>query len=121
MERVFSESEANGILPELTELLTRLAEMKGQLEAGTSRAGLRASSNGSATAAAGDSRAERAFNDLIGEIEALGVVVRDAESGLVDFAATRDGEPIYLCWRLGEERVGHWHPRDTGFAGRQPL
>jgi hypothetical protein len=121
VERVFSEDEANQLLPELTELLIRLVETKAQLEAGTSNAGLRAASNGSATAAAGDSRAERAFNDLIGEIEALGVVVRDPDSGLVDFASTRDGEPIYLCWRLGEERVGYWHPRDTGFAGRQPI
>ena len=121
MERVFSEAEANQLLPELTGLLNHLAEAKAELEAGTNQAGLRAASNGSATAAAGDSRAERAFNDLIGEIEALGVVVRDAESGLVDFAATRDGQPVYLCWRLGEERVGYWHPRDTGFAGRQPL
>ena len=49
------------------------------------------------------------------------LIVRDVESGLVDFAAMRDDEAVYLCWRLGEPSIGFWHPRDTGFGGRQPL
>ena len=48
-------------------------------------------------------------------------ILRDPDSGLVDFASERDGEQIYLCWRLGEERIAFWHPRDTGFMGRRPL
>jgi hypothetical protein len=32
-----------------------------------------------------------------------------------------DGEEAWLCWRLGETDVGHWHPRGEGFSGRQPL
>jgi hypothetical protein len=39
----------------------------------------------------------------------------------VDFAANREGEPVYLCWRLGEDHIGYWHARDTGFMGREPL
>jgi len=79
------------------------------------------SSNGSASAAI---KASGPFHDaqrLTAEVEALGVIVRDPETGLVDFAAVREGKPIYLCWRLGEDRIGFWHPRDTGFMGRQPL
>jgi hypothetical protein len=49
------------------------------------------------------------------------VVVRDPSTGLVDFPAERDGEPVYLCWRLGEDEVAHWHDRDSGFSSRQPL
>jgi hypothetical protein len=55
------------------------------------------------------------------ELTDLGIVVRDPSSGLIDFPAERDGEEIYLCWRLGEETIAWWHPPDTGFAGRQPL
>ena len=79
------------------------------------------SSNGSASAAM---KASGPFHDaqrLSAEIEGLGVILRDPDTGLVDFAAVREGEPIYLCWRLGEERIGYWHPRDTGFMGRLPL
>jgi hypothetical protein len=49
------------------------------------------------------------------------IILRDADRGLVDFPAERDGREVFLCWRLGEERVGFWHDPDTGFAGRRPL
>jgi hypothetical protein len=54
-------------------------------------------------------------------ISGLGIILRDVESGLVDFPAERDGNEVYLCWRLGEDHVGYWHPPETGFAGRRPL
>jgi len=58
----------------------------------------------------------------IGEtVEQMGVIVRDPESGLADFPALRDGKEVFLCWRLGEDRIGWWHPTDTGFDSRQPL
>jgi len=50
-----------------------------------------------------------------------GIILRDAESGLVDFPSRRDGREVFLCWRLGEDRVGFWHPPETGFSGRRPL
>ncbi|MDH3225391.1 MAG: DUF2203 domain-containing protein [Gemmatimonadota bacterium] len=43
------------------------------------------------------------------------------EHGLVDFPALLDGRWIYLCWRLGEDRVEHWHELATGFGGRRPI
>lgn len=58
---------------------------------------------------------------LVQEIEDAGVVVRDPSIGLIDFPSERDGEPIFLCWRLGDEGLSFWHGRDDGFAGRQPL
>ena len=54
-------------------------------------------------------------------IQALGVLVKDLDSGLVDFPSVRDGEEILLCWRLGEDEVAWYHGPDDGFAGRQPL
>lgn len=58
---------------------------------------------------------------LIHRIESLGCIVKDIDLGLVDFASTRSGEPIYLCWKVGESRVSHWHALDEGFAERKPL
>jgi len=55
------------------------------------------------------------------QLEALDIVLRDPRQGLVDFPSIRDGDEVYLCWRLDEERVGWWHAPDAGFAGRQPL
>ncbi len=55
------------------------------------------------------------------QLEAMDIVLRDADRGLVDFPSIRDGEEIYLCWEAGEPRVAYWHEPDAGFAGRRPL
>ena len=58
---------------------------------------------------------------LIHRIESLGCIVKDIDLGLIDFPATREGVPIYLCWKAGEARVDHWHGVNEGFAARKPL
>jgi hypothetical protein len=55
------------------------------------------------------------------QLEAMDIVLRDADRGLVDFPSIRDGEEVYLCWQADEPRVEYWHEPDAGFAGRQPL
>jgi hypothetical protein len=57
----------------------------------------------------------------VARIHEVGALVKDLDAGLVDFPATRDGEEILLCWRLGEAEVGFWHGMDEGFSGRKPL
>jgi hypothetical protein len=54
-------------------------------------------------------------------LEELGVLVKDLDAGLVDFPAVRDGEPVLLCWRVGEDDVSYWHGLADGFAGRRPI
>ena len=72
------------------------------------------------------SQAEQLRKALVSEvdaIEALGVLVKDVDSGLVDFPASHavTGEPVFLCWKLGEDTIGFWHEQDAGYAGRKPL
>lgn len=57
----------------------------------------------------------------VGELRELGVEFKGFDEGLVDFPADMDGRTVYLCWRLGEDSVQHWHEMDAGFAGRQRL
>jgi hypothetical protein len=59
--------------------------------------------------------------EYLRELVALGVEPKGAVEGLIDFPAVVDGRIIYLCWRLGEPLVQHWHELDAGFAGRQSL
>ena len=64
----------------------------------------------------------REIDGYIHEVTELGAEVRSPlDSGLVDFPGDHDGRPIFFCWRLGEEAIEHWHERDGGFAGRQPI
>jgi hypothetical protein len=57
----------------------------------------------------------------LGELEAVEIVLRDIDRGLIDFPAIRDGEEVYLCWLIDEDEIGFWHDPDAGFAGRRPL
>lgn len=54
------------------------------------------------------------------ELHRLGIELKGPD-GLCDFPSLRDGRLVYLCWRLGEPRVAHWHEIEAGFSGRQPL
>jgi hypothetical protein len=56
-----------------------------------------------------------------GELEALGIQLKDRRIGLIDFPSEMDGRRVLLCWRLGEASVQYWHDEQTGYAGRQPL
>lgn len=55
------------------------------------------------------------------ELEALGIQLKDRRIGLIDFPSELDGQPMLLCWQLGEPTVQFWHDLDSGYAGRQPL
>jgi hypothetical protein len=57
----------------------------------------------------------------IAELEAVDIVLRDLDRGLIDFPAVIDGQEVYLCWLVEEDEVRHWHPLDAGFTGRRPL
>jgi hypothetical protein len=60
------------------------------------------------------------LRDLLREVSELGVEVKAAD-GLVDFRSKLHGKTVYLCWKFGEERIGHYHDLESGFAGRKPL
>jgi hypothetical protein len=56
------------------------------------------------------------------ELRENDIILRDTETGLIDFHAKGvDGVVYLLCWRLGEDELGWWHLPDEGFPGRKPL
>jgi hypothetical protein len=58
---------------------------------------------------------------FIDELEGLGIELKDPNQGLIDFPAMLEGRVVYLCWRLGEDVIQHWHELSAGFAGRHPV
>jgi hypothetical protein len=57
-----------------------------------------------------------------GQLESLGVQLKDYTQGLIDFPSMRDGRVVLLCWKADEgDRVEWWHDIEAGFGGRQPL
>jgi hypothetical protein len=57
----------------------------------------------------------------VNQIHGLGAQVKDADEGLIDFPALREGEEVLLCWKLGENEIGFWHGLEDGFAGRRSV
>lgn len=59
------------------------------------------------------------IKDVVAEIDATGVQVKDLDMGLLDFPCVVDGKTILLCWKMGEEKITHWHDLEEGYAGRK--
>jgi hypothetical protein len=116
---LFTPEEANAALPEVRALVERMVEERRALVAlGGSLDPSRVGELQEAVA-----RAAGGLAGVVDELEALGVQVKDLDRGLVDFPARHPetGDPVLLCWELGEAEVGFWHDLVEGFAGRKPL
>ncbi len=57
----------------------------------------------------------------IEKIEGFGCLVKDIDTGLVDFYSIVNGNLAFLCWRYGEREIKYWHEVESGFGSRRPL
>ena len=107
--------EARRKLNEIDEELGKLAERAQQ------SGGLMIAHEKAARQRLEHNRLAGAIQTALEKIHATGCVVKDLEVGLLDFPARINGEAVYLCWRLGEDRIRFYHSQDEGFAGRKPI
>jgi len=125
--KLFSVDEANALLPTVRRIVATLARDYARVTAAreaAQAAAERAKEAGGGHMPGGDLyvRALAGLAERAGQLEALGVQLKDYERGLIDFPAMRDGRVVLLCWQLGEgDRIEWWHDLEAGFAGRQPL
>jgi hypothetical protein len=81
----------------------------------------KAAGNGGGKAASQVALEFARLDELVHQIQASGVLLKDINMGLLDFPSLHEGREVYLCWRYGEDSVQYWHDLDTGYAGRQKL
>ncbi len=117
----YTVEQADAMLPELRERLELIREARQVMFHAAERIRGKVAADGGGQAGTDYWVASRTLKEEIELLAARGVVLRDPETGLVDFPGTREGRPVFLCWRLGEDRVGFWHEADAGFLGRKPL
>jgi hypothetical protein len=122
-QRLYTLAEATALLGPLTQLIEELRRARAVIGDRELLAALakRAPTNGGGADGRRFAEAALTMTRGLGRIEEWGIVVRDLDEGLCDFPYERDGRVVYLCWRLGEERIAWWHDVHAGFAGRQPL
>jgi hypothetical protein len=114
----WSVEEADAALPRITEVVERVRAAAAGARDHVQAAGRAGAGNGHSPA-----RPQAlAFGAAVEELAAEGIVLRDADRGLVDFPALApDGRRYWLCWVVGEPSVAWWHWPEDGFAGRTPL
>jgi hypothetical protein len=120
-ERRFTLDEANGELEALRELLPRLRDARRALIESSRRITDAVAADGGGVAGSDWFRAQQTLRADVEELARRGIILRDPETGLVDFPSEREGRPVLLCWRLGEEEVGWYHGEAAGFRGRMRL
>ena len=130
--RTYTVEEANKELPRVRRIVGQIAELSALLPELEDEARIAEYQSKRPTASAEDRDRHQQARDAVGGAElellkavatlnGLGIQLKGPLEGLIDFPSFRDGEPIELCWKLGEERVEHWHKIGEGFAGRKKL
>ena len=124
--KVFTIQEANALLPNVRSIVARIQKAHRNLSRFRDEAkkASDAAERGGGGVATGVFYAEilTELTEHVGELEALGVQLKDFDRGLVDFPSLRDGRVVLLCWQMGEgDELEWWHDVDAGFAGRTPL
>lgn len=130
MTRYFTREEAEALLPQISVVLRDIQRERATIEECAEQLNkleLRARGNGHdlheriMKLQQEAIQRRQALRALAIELKRFGCELKDPATGLIDFLSLRDGHEVYLCWRLGEERINYWHEIQAGFAGRQPL
>ena len=124
--KIFTVDEANALLPTVKGIVTNIQKLYKRLTTYRSeaQAAAGAADNGGGGIHDGARYAQlvTSFTNDLGELDKLGVQMKDFGRGLIDFPSLRDGRVVLLCWQLGEgDSLEWWHDVEDGFAGRTPI
>lgn len=124
-KKYFTVEEANRLIPQIKAIVEELRQSRRRLlkhrptaEALAHKVG---GNGGGGDAATYLADYWQSFRRGLAQLQAMGVVLKDVERGLIDFPHWRVDHEVYLCWEYGEERIDYWHETDSGYSGRQPL
>jgi hypothetical protein len=122
-DRHYTVEQANAALGWVAERIERLRAAREGLNDEEARAALQdaAPTNGGGEPGRVVSDAFLAMRNALVELQAMEVVLRDLDRGLVDFPSIREGQEVFLCWEEGEDEIGFWHDLESGYGGRRPL
>ena len=122
-EKFYSVAEANALLPQVRAVVERIRDTQVALAQDKTVAKVRekAAQNGGGQPSRHLAEMTRTLERDLNQLQQWGIVLRDPSIGLIDFFHQREGETVFLCWKLGEPAVEWWHPVEAGIAGRKLL
>jgi hypothetical protein len=123
-DQPYTVAEANAILPQVRRLVQSILTARTQvihLQPDIWPAIQVAVFNGGSKTVSEASRYIIVIQDAIRVLQSLNILVKDINTGLLDFPAERDGQLVFLCWQYDEPSVQFWHDPDSGFGGRKRI
>src|SRR5512147_1792982 len=124
MPRYFTLQEANKTLNMIRPLMEEIQQIRRKIQREQPDvwpAVVKSAGNGGSRALSNMIWDFEKLDALVHRIQNMGVLIKDANLGLLDFPALKDGREVYLCWQYGEGEIAFWHEVEAGFAGRQPI
>jgi hypothetical protein len=132
-QRVFTISEVNALIPALSSLVGDQLLQQSEIEHGLAELmRLTGEPPRSLAQTAKDSTEVKKLKGVLQgrisryetgwqRVQTWGGVIKDPQTGLVDFYGRVDGKLVWLCWRYGEDSLGYYHELTAGYSGRRPL
>jgi hypothetical protein len=120
-EHRYSVDEANAALEALRPRLRRIREARHVVISAGEQIRDAVASDGGGRAGTAYWEAVRVLRAEVERLAEDDILLRDPETGLVDFPGEVNGRRAFLCWRPDEDRVAYWHGPESGFGGRRPL
>jgi len=132
MAKRFTLSQAQSLIASIGPLLRKAIELKSQYAESERafqelthrimvRGGLLVDRDRALTVRRARDTAAQQLRDTVNEVQEFGCVIKDLDTGLLDFPTLFRGREVYLCWKLGEPSISYWHGVDEGFAGRKEI
>jgi hypothetical protein len=130
--RFFSLPQAEELLPEVERLVRSMVQAKQEYDSGAAEldavkhritllGGIALSREQVLGSRTRKDSAARTLKSVVEKITEMGVQIKDADTGLIDFPTLYKDREVYLCWRLGETGISFWHHVEDGFRGRQAI
>jgi hypothetical protein len=117
---LYDRERAEAALPMLRDMLPRIRESRRALIDASERITEAVAADGGGVSGGDWFAAQERLRADLTALADEGILLRDPETGLVDFPAERDGERVFLCWKLGEETVAFFHGEHAGYSNRKP-
>ena len=132
MARRFTLAEAQSLIPRVDRLLREAVSLKSQYQEAeqemqaimqrvTLMGGMMVDRDGVIDTRNRRDETRSKLGTAIEQVQEVGCVVKDLDMGLIDFPTLFRDEEVYLCWKLGEEKIAFWHGVDEGFRGRKAI
>jgi hypothetical protein len=132
MARRFTLAEAQSLIPRVDRLLREAVSLKSQYQEAeqemqaimqrvTLMGGMMVDRDGVIDTRNRRDETRSKLGTAIEQVQEVGCVVKDLDIGLIDFPTLFRDEEVYLCWKLGEDKIAFWHGVDEGFRGRKAI